>query len=317
MKTVDLLFDAILKGDNIETPVFCDYFGFQNNNDDNYTIIYGLYTGLIKYKGIGKKLIENCYITNRLDELIHKKYTHHKSKYYKQFVKKNINIGNTYLEEEKNDDILEDGEQNNDNIEKYIIYNDDYCPSCDIIGYYTKNNYELLYNINDQPYQCSKCYIGICKLCCNYDKDNVYCYKCENPNIKRIIENKIKTYNKNDLDKFGIIGNVKIDDVICLLNKQKLKCYVCDDVVLTFGYKPYCLYQFSIDRIDNNLPHNKDNILISCYYCNCIDYFTKTLCNENKKYKICDNNCHCKKRNITVKREDISIDKINLLKLKN
>jgi hypothetical protein len=121
---------------------------------------------------------------------------------------------------------------------------------------------------------------------------------------------------KTDKEKFGFYGNVKKEDVMLLLNKQKFRCYVCDDIVLTFGWKPFCLYQFSLDRIDNSLPHNRDNILISCYYCNCINYLTERLdCEEKIKYKMCGNNCHCIKRNIQIKREDIQNEKINSLKL--
>ena len=300
--TVNLLFDAVLKGSSIITPVFVDYFGM--NNDQHYTVIYGIYEGLIKYKGISKKLIENCFMTNRLDELIHKKYTYHKSGYYNDFCKKNIKIGNTYYFDK------------NEKMKLMDIFTDDFCPSCDTGGYYTKNNMNLL--IPNAPTDCFKCGVSICKLCSNYDNINrtCLCYKCEHPNIKVSIKNKISGYNRNDMEKFGVVGNVKPEDIVLLLNKQKFKCYVCDDAVLTFGWKPYCLYQFSVDRIDNSLPHNRDNVLISCYYCNCIGYFMNDLdCNENKKYKICDNYCHCEKRDIQTRRENVLAEKINSLKL--
>lgn len=303
-KTIDLLFKSILNGDSINTPVIADYFGIHNAIDDNkYSIIYGIYEGLIKYKGISKDLLENCYITNRLDELIHKKYTHQKSNYYLNFVINHISIGETYFN-------FDDNQQ-----EKMVILTDDYCSSCNTFGYYTKQNYKLGYNA---PPDCLKCGNNICKMCSNYDnKDKSFiCYKCENPNIISCIKSKICGYNKSDIENFGVIGNIKKEDVISLLNKQKFRCYVCDDIVLTFGYKPYCLYQFSVDRIDNSLPHNTNNILISCYYCNCISYLTDVLnCDDNKKYKICDNYCHCEKQNILIKREDVSIDKITSLKL--
>jgi len=324
-KTIDVLFNNILTGVTIHPAVIADYFGFDNDNEDNYSIIYGIYEGLIKYKGISKLLLENCFMTNRLDELIHKKYTHHKNKYYVNFVKKNIIIGDTYFNfiEDEDGDFIED-EDGDIPFEKSTILTDDYCMCCDTSGYYTKQNYKLLnptlsncVNIPAPP-DCFICGINICKMCSNYDNKNnaCICYKCENPNIILSINTKIRDYHKTDIEKFGVIGNMKKDDVVALLNKQKFRCYVCDDVVLTFGWKPYCLYQFSVDRIDNSLPHNRDNILISCYYCNCIGYLTDVLdCNNNKKHKICDNYCHCEKRDILIKRECVSIDKINSLKL--
>jgi hypothetical protein len=312
-KTIDLLFKNILTGDRIHSAVIHDYFGIHNAIDDNkYSIIYGIYAGLIKYKGISKDLLENCYMTNRLDELIHKKYTYHKSKYYESFINKNISIGETYFN-------LDDNQQ-----KKMIILTDDYCMSCNTFGYYTKQNYKILYpslqNYLDcpAPTDCFICGNNICKMCSNYDnKEQAFiCYMCENKNIILSINLKIRTYNKKDIETFGVIGNIKKEDVVALLNKQKFRCYVCDDIVLTFGYKPYCLYQFSVDRIDNSLPHNTDNILISCYYCNCIGYLKNILdCQDDKIYKICDNYCHCEKRNISINREEVSIDKINSLKL--
>jgi len=309
IKTIDLLYETILNDDIIPSPVIADYFGFHNSSDDNkYSIIYGVYQGLIKCKGIPKQMLENCFMTNRLDELIHKKYIHHKSKYYEDFVNKNITIGETYFN-------LEEDSTNIENIYKIPILTDDYCPSCNLVGYYTKHNSKLVYS---SPPDCFKCGTFICRFCSNYDKKEIsyICYKCQKPNIISCIDTKIRGYNKSDITNFGVIGNIKKEDVISLLNKQKFRCYVCDDIVLTFGYKPYCLYQFSVDRIDNSLPHNRDNILISCYYCNCINYLTNVLdCHDNKKYKICDNYCHCEKRYISIKREDVSIDKINKLKL--
>lgn len=74
-KTIDLLFDNIINDtiQDLHPAVICDYFGFKNiKYDDNIDIIYSIYNGLIKIKGISKKLIENCFFTNRLDELIHK-----------------------------------------------------------------------------------------------------------------------------------------------------------------------------------------------------------------------------------------------------
>ena len=68
--TIDILFDNILKLDDLQElshQVICDYFGIQNK--ENMYIIYGIYRTLIIVKGVSKQLIENCYLTNRLDEL--------------------------------------------------------------------------------------------------------------------------------------------------------------------------------------------------------------------------------------------------------
>ena len=195
-KTIDLLFESILNGALIHPAVIADYFGIPN--EDNYSTIYGIYEGLIKHKSVPKVLLENCYKTNRLDELIHQKYTHHKSKYYVEFTNKNIKIGKTYfnfVEEDNEDDYL---------IDELPILTDDYCSSCNTIGYITKKNYKLLYPSLSSceeypaPPDCFECGNIICKMCSNYDKiEEVFiCYKCENSNIILSINSKIRHYNK-------------------------------------------------------------------------------------------------------------------------
>lgn len=100
-KTIDSLFNACFNDDinSITNGVIYDYFGIHNNN--YITIIFGLYVGLIKIKQISKELIENCFYTNRLDELIHKKYKNWKSQYYNIFCNNNIIIGKTYINKTK------------------------------------------------------------------------------------------------------------------------------------------------------------------------------------------------------------------------
>ena len=124
---------------------------------------------------------------------------------------------------------------------------------------------------------------------------------------------------RQDKENFGFEGNILLKNVKELLRKQEFKCYVCDDNVITSGWKPNCLYQFTLDRLNNSLPHNRDNCLICCYYCNCKDIMllhTEDINDfENIKNKICKNKCHCNKRLITSNRNNISKEKIEGLKL--
>ena len=108
------------------------FFGKENMQDVNIlTIIYGVYRGLY-LKGIEKDLLYKCYISNNLDKLIHKKYSHRKSAYYLDFVDKNIEIGKTYAD--------------NNEIEIDLL-NEDHCLSCYSEGYYTNKNYNSRHNI--------------------------------------------------------------------------------------------------------------------------------------------------------------------------
>jgi hypothetical protein len=279
-KNIDLLFTYVKQAgyfdvEELTPSVLIDYFGYENiDNNTNLNILLALYIGLIKHKGISKQIIENCFMTNRLDEMIHKKYTHNKSSYYINYCVKNIKIGNTYV----NNETI--------SIEELNILTDDYCSNCCKIGYITQNNCN---GDAGRIYDCCKCFQFICNQCSHYsnEKMSYICINCDNTNIIKCINQKLSTYKHIDVKKFGIKGNIQVNDVLELFRKQKFKCYICEDIVLSCNWKPKCLYQFSLDRINETLPHDKTNILISCYYCNCISYFNEVLqCNENIKYII-------------------------------
>jgi hypothetical protein len=311
MYTSKILYFDLDKGKKHDYPVLLDYYGLSNiNNNKNIDIIRGIYEGL-KLKGIQPILLHLCFLTNRLDELIHKQYTYNKSKYYIDFLKNNIKIGDTALisifDNYKN---LVD-ENNQIIIEYFDIYNDDYCPSCNIIGFHTNKNSSEYTGVRD----CIECCSIICKKCSfikNEDEPwSKLCYKCENGTmfgitgkygINKNIQNKINSHKKFDLIRFNNKGNIEVDDVLLLLNKQNNKCYVCNDNLETNNYEKFCCYQFSIDRIDNSKPHNKDNVLISCYFCNCRDFPL-----FDQPFKICKSGCH------KIKRDDIKQTRTTIL----
>lgn len=105
------------------------------------------------------------------------------------------------------------------------------------------------------------------------------------------IENKLASLMQNDMKKFGYKGNLTIENIKILLNYSNRICYNCKDNVDIIPKSKHCCYQFSIDRIDDNKPHNIKNVLVSCYYCNCIIH--KKFSQQNK---ICKNGCHENKR---------------------
>ena len=118
--------------------------------------------------------------------------------------------------------------------------------------------------------------------------------KIQKKNIKKCISNcllsdkkKISWKGKGKLDK---IGDIDYDYITKLLEEQNFKCYKCDDKLTTYLYVPYCSYKFSIDRIDNLKPHNKDNIKISCYFCNCKEH---PAYDKIEKVKCDDKKCFC------------------------
>ena len=80
-------------------------------------------------------------------------------------------------------------------------------------------------------------------------------------------------------------------------------------MIITSNWLSECLYQISLSQINITLPHNRDNVLISCYYCNNDE--------ENKKSKIkrCKNKCHYDNKIIISNKNNISESIINNLKL--
>ncbi len=85
-------------------------------------------------------------------------------------------------------------------------------------------------------------------------------------NIQKI-KRSIAKNNRNDLEKYEIKGNFTFEDFMIKINEQNNKCYVC---LQEFKYNGgnYCYFFPSCDRINNRMPHNKENIAISCLFCN-------------------------------------------------
>ena len=68
-------------------PVLVDYFG-NARSEEEISIVLGLYQVLLKKKGVTEELLENCFRSNRLNDLVHVKHYHGKSGYYNEFCKK-------------------------------------------------------------------------------------------------------------------------------------------------------------------------------------------------------------------------------------
>jgi hypothetical protein len=84
------------------------------------------------------------------------------------------------------------------------------------------------------------------------------------------IKTKISSYKQQDIFKKKLLETdfVSFTDVIILLNDCNMRCYYCN-------CETYLLYeivremkQWSLDRINNDIGHNKNNLVISCLECN-------------------------------------------------
>ena len=104
------------------------------------------------YKGVSIDLLQNCFLTDRLDKLVHKKFKHRPSYYYKDFCDNKLNTKTMYGKEE--------------NIDEMEILSGGHCPRCETKGYHTQNNRTGLID-------CSRCFKLMCKFCCSGDNEIV------------------------------------------------------------------------------------------------------------------------------------------------
>ena len=277
----------------VAKAILLEYFGIDTSKilvievQEKINILYAVYAILIKFKGVNVPLLDKCLKFNKLDELIVQKFKYRNNEYYQQFIDNKIIIGDTYESIfNDNNDLITSSE------DKFTIFTDDYCPSCNTNGFITnKNSIEFDGCVPD----CKKCYVIMCKNCAYIEnKDEPWskiCYNCldkkSTGKLKTNIIKKIDNHKIYDKNRFNIESDIDYKFITELIHKQDKKCYICKETVLLIDWKPYCCYQFSIDRIDNTKPHDKNNVLISCYYCNCRDY--PKFDQHNKK---CNQNCH-------------------------
>tara|TARA_Y100001970_G_C14164713_1_gene820606 strand:- start:774 stop:1208 length:435 start_codon:yes stop_codon:yes gene_type:complete len=89
-------------------------------------------------------------------------------------------------------------------------------------------------------------------------------------NIINSIKKKINGYKQQDVKKNRLNNDdfITYDDLIEKLLLSKLICFYCKHKTLISYEEKRDPRQWTLDRIDNSLGHNKNNVLISCLKCN-------------------------------------------------
>ena len=92
----------------------------------------------------------------------------------------------------------------------------------------------------------------------------------EKNQIEKEIKKKITGYKNQDIRKNMYNNSLFIDFniVIDLLVCSKLICYYCGMHIFVLYKNQKEPHQWTLDRIDNDQGHNKDNLVISCLDCN-------------------------------------------------
>jgi hypothetical protein len=88
--------------------------------------------------------------------------------------------------------------------------------------------------------------------------------------IHQQIQQKLSGYRQQDLKKKHLVPEkfVDLEFTIQLLKDANNQCFYCKQVVQVLYEKVREPQQWSLDRIDNNCGHNKDNVLLACLDCN-------------------------------------------------
>jgi hypothetical protein len=94
---------------------------------------------------------------------------------------------------------------------------------------------------------------------------NKYCNK-----LTSHLKSKICSYKQQDILKKKLIEDefVSLQEVIHLLKLCEMKCCYCSQEVYILYEHVREMKQWSLDRINNDIGHNKGNLVIACLECN-------------------------------------------------
>ena len=84
------------------------------------------------------------------------------------------------------------------------------------------------------------------------------------------IKTKISGYKQQDILKKRLDEEkiAKFNDVLKLLVSCELKCHYCSEEVLILYEQVRETKQWTLDRINNDIGHNVNNLLVACLKCN-------------------------------------------------
>ena len=115
--------------------------------------------------------------------------------------------------------------------------------------------------IQDMSFEKQKSIINILYNKINSNENEIYITE---------IKQKISGYKQQDILKkvLNIENFVTFDYVLEKLFESKLECYYCSQHIYILYERVRELLQWSLDRINNDIGHNKDNVVIACLNCN-------------------------------------------------
>jgi len=110
------------------------------------------------------------------------------------------------------------------------------------------------------------------KIFMNYDckGDEYINFKNAEIIVKKEIKKKLSSYKQQDItkNKLNETKIIKEDEILEKLVGSKLKCYYCREDIKILYEVVRDDKQWTLDRLDNSIGHNEDNIVICCLKCN-------------------------------------------------
>ena len=88
--------------------------------------------------------------------------------------------------------------------------------------------------------------------------------------IKRQIERKICGYKQQDILKGILVPEqlIQFPEIVDAFIQHEFKCYYCKANMYILYDMVRETQQWTVDRIDNDLGHNRDNFVLACLGCN-------------------------------------------------
>jgi len=88
--------------------------------------------------------------------------------------------------------------------------------------------------------------------------------------VKKQISSKLNNYKQQDVIKkvYDEIKIINLEQVIIKLQESGLKCLYCKEELYLLYKLVREMKQWTLDRIDNDIGHFHDNVVISCLHCN-------------------------------------------------
>lgn len=84
------------------------------------------------------------------------------------------------------------------------------------------------------------------------------------------LEKKVSGYKQQDINKkiYDPIKFIELNNLIEKIVESKLQCYYCKCHMFLLYEIVRELKQWTLDRIDNNIGHNEENVVVCCLECN-------------------------------------------------